>query len=582
MPQAWRVIVGGTVLLLLGAFLVAEFTLFRPSDLSSPAEMEVLADQVSKRHAETEDAMRQGQPSTLSPLTPSLVQPTAPSSSRTSFDSYLAPPGLWDRVPQFVKAWRSGGIDWHELFRDWKALKLRSKDAERKGDPGRRGFLARESIRYKQLDVLLHPQRPEREWGVFHGPLAAYAACPMLRDKCLIHSPDACARDELCDYDTKQQLCVSFDSKSKVGAYRPEVSAYVGRLGTSGDPGEPCNSGAKRVVNGRFEAVSNFTQCKRFVHAAVTSPQRVPDDAKMYWHWWDYFRSTLLRYRARPNNDKPYRHVLFAEGSGPIDDFSPYLSAVSPTCWRYVSEVPASACFCRAGDTHGGFTGQQGAVKALQEAAGVQAPDASLDQNGTAPRVCLLSRKRKRFLLNEPDLLEAARQLVAPFGGTVVTLSPEIMTLHEQLHEIRRCTVLAGIHGSGLTNVLFLERPGACLLQLCPILVGEIDAGDFGRIAMGMGLKYVEWRATNRSLSTFHWEYAPKAVQKGNAVEREAFVAERMKHRGQTVTGSPEFRTFWINQQLVIPVEEWKNSLKSCGSRAVGGSATKRKTTGER
>lgn len=51
------------------------------------------------------------------------------------------------------------------------------------------------------------------------------------------------------------------------------------------------------------------------------------------------------------------------------------------------------------------------------------------------------------------DLLSAERAA----GRDVVLLVLERMTLYQQLVMLRRCTVLVGVHGSGLTNSIFME-----------------------------------------------------------------------------------------------------------------------------
>ena len=63
--------------------------------------------------------------------------------------------------PGYLAAFRRGRADWHDLFYDWKALKL--DDAT-----------GREAVRRQQLDSLLPVVR---HYGVDHGPLRAAAAC---------------------------------------------------------------------------------------------------------------------------------------------------------------------------------------------------------------------------------------------------------------------------------------------------------------------------------------------------------------------------------------------------------------------
>ena len=86
-------------------------------------------------------------------------------------------------------------------------------------------------------------------------------------------------------------------------------------------------------------------------------------------------------------------------------------------------------------------------------------------------------------------------------------------------------------------------------------------------MATQRGFRYVEWRATNRSLSTFHWEYAPRAAREGTAAERDQWLDGRADpgssaHVSQVT--SAELYSFWINQDLVVPPAEFRAALARC------------------
>lgn len=81
----------------------------------------------------------------------------------------------------------------------------------------------------------------------------------------------------------------------------------------------------------------------------------------------------------------------------------------------------------------------------------------------TQPLVGIVSRRQKRFLLNEEQLVHACHDLGLP----VAVLALESMTLHEQMLAFATTTVLVGVHGSALTNVQFMT-PGTAVLQLLP------------------------------------------------------------------------------------------------------------------
>ena len=86
-------------------------------------------------------------------------------------------------------------------------------------------------------------------------------------------------------------------------------------------------------------------------------------------------------------------------------------------------------------------------------------------------------------------------------------------------------------------------------------------------MATQRGFRYVEWRATNRSLSTFHWEYAPRAAREGTAAERDRWLDGRADPRSAAHVSqvtSAELYSFWINQDIVVPVSEWRAALARC------------------
>ena len=100
-------------------------------------------------------------------------------------------------------------------------------------------------------------------------------------------------------------------------------------------------------------------------------------------------------------------------------------------------------------------------------------------------RVGLISRRWKRFLLNERELGYA----LLDAGYDVRLLALEDMTLYEQVAALRATTLLVGVHGSGLNNALYL-RPGAAVLQIVPF--GLRYRGDFEGIATRNGVGYGE------------------------------------------------------------------------------------------
>lgn len=65
-------------------------------------------------------------------------------------------------------------------------------------------------------------------------------------------------------------------------------------------------------------------------------------------------------------------------------------------------------------------------------------------------KIGLISRRRKRFILNEYELVDSIQKL----GFECELLPLETMTIFEQLYAFRTLDVLIGIHGSALDNRL--------------------------------------------------------------------------------------------------------------------------------
>lgn len=84
-------------------------------------------------------------------------------------------------------------------------------------------------------------------------------------------------------------------------------------------------------------------------------------------------------------------------------------------------------------------------------------------------------------------------QLAREVGFQVVVATQEVvrnLTNFAQL--VNRCNVLVGVHGAGMTNLVFL-RPQAVLLQVVPWGLDWASATYYGRPVHTLGLQYVEY-----------------------------------------------------------------------------------------
>ncbi|XP_039126554.1 alpha-1,3-arabinosyltransferase XAT3-like isoform X1 [Dioscorea cayenensis subsp. rotundata] len=121
---------------------------------------------------------------------------------------------------------------------------------------------------------------------------------------------------------------------------------------------------------------------------------------------------------------------------------------------------------------------------------------------GQEPVMVILSRRKSRMLVNEADVVELAKKI----GFQVELATTEMMSKVDEFAElVNSCSVLMGVHGAGLTNMVFLQ-PGSVLLQVVPWGLDWASKAYYGRPAQEMGLKYVEYHIAVEE-STLYEEY---------------------------------------------------------------------------
>ncbi|MQL72082.1 hypothetical protein Taro_004426 [Colocasia esculenta] len=124
---------------------------------------------------------------------------------------------------------------------------------------------------------------------------------------------------------------------------------------------------------------------------------------------------------------------------------------------------------------------------------------------GERPLLVFLSRRKSRALLNEGDVVDMAREV----GFNVEVVTPEMMRDVEAFARlVATASVLGGMHGAGMTNMVFL-RMGAVLLQVVPWGLDWAAKAYYGRPAVAMGLEYVEYRVAVEE-STLSDYYPPE------------------------------------------------------------------------
>jgi hypothetical protein len=109
------------------------------------------------------------------------------------------------------------------------------------------------------------------------------------------------------------------------------------------------------------------------------------------------------------------------------------------------------------------------------------------------PRLIMVLRRNSRSLTNEAEALEALTGL----GFEVIAAGSEFFSDMDRVAEtVNSCDVLAGVHGAGLTNMVFLPH-NATVVQIIPY--GKMTypcRHTYGDPVAPMGLRYVEYEAT--------------------------------------------------------------------------------------
>ncbi|KAL6848282.1 hypothetical protein ACP4OV_022410 [Aristida adscensionis] len=129
------------------------------------------------------------------------------------------------------------------------------------------------------------------------------------------------------------------------------------------------------------------------------------------------------------------------------------------------------------------FTAFMRATYGLPRAAAVPAA-------GARPRLLVIARARTRRFVNTEELVRGAERV-----GFEVVVS-------EGQHEVapfaelaNGCDAVVGVHGAGLTNMVFLPT-GGVVIQVVPLGGLEFVAGYFRSPSRDMGLRYLEYRIT--------------------------------------------------------------------------------------
>ncbi|XP_077242408.1 alpha-1,3-arabinosyltransferase XAT3-like [Tasmannia lanceolata] len=107
------------------------------------------------------------------------------------------------------------------------------------------------------------------------------------------------------------------------------------------------------------------------------------------------------------------------------------------------------------------------------------------------PKLLIISRKRSRVFVNERGIVEMSKSL----GYDVVVAEANTGTdISKFARLVNSCDVMIGVHGAGLTNMVFLPQ-GAVLIQVIPLGGLEwLARSSFKEPSIGMKVKYLEYK----------------------------------------------------------------------------------------
>ncbi|XP_042425582.1 alpha-1,3-arabinosyltransferase XAT2-like [Zingiber officinale] len=161
------------------------------------------------------------------------------------------------------------------------------------------------------------------------------------------------------------------------------------------------------------------------------------------------------------------------------------------------------------------------------------------------PRLMLIARKQSRAFTNVPEIVAMAEEL----GFEVMVAEADAGSdLARFAGVVNSCDVMVGVHGAGLTNMVFLPA-NATVVQVVPWGALEwLAMLDFGNPAKAMGLHYVQY-SIGIEESTLRERYP-----RGHAVFTDPMSFHR---RGFAVVRS----TFMVRQDVKLDVKRFRELL---------------------
>uniref|UniRef100_A0A0E0JZ98 Glycosyltransferase 61 catalytic domain-containing protein n=1 Tax=Oryza punctata TaxID=4537 RepID=A0A0E0JZ98_ORYPU len=160
----------------------------------------------------------------------------------------------------------------------------------------------------------------------------------------------------------------------------------------------------------------------------------------------------------------------------------------------------------------------------VREAYGLPAAEVDIpykadkDDPDKKPRIMLIDRGKSRRFVNAAHVVQGLDW----FGFEVVKADPKIdSNLDEFVRLVDSCDAIMGVHGAGLTNMVFL-RSGGVVVHIVPYGIEFMADGFYGAPARDMGLRHVQYSISPEEstlLEKYGWNHTvindPETIRKG-------------------------------------------------------------------
>lgn len=135
------------------------------------------------------------------------------------------------------------------------------------------------------------------------------------------------------------------------------------------------------------------------------------------------------------------------------------------------------------------------------------------------PRLLIISRKKTRSILNENEVVTEARNL-----GYDVEIIDARIDLKYFSKLVNSIDVMVGVHGAGLTNMVYLPE-NAVLVQVVPLGLEAISKMFYERPARNMNLNYLEYKiSVNESSLIQQYPINHQVITNPNIAKKEGWL----------------------------------------------------------